>query len=219
MPDYTQILYEKQRQGALITLNRPETNNAMNRRMQDEMYERHGRGRGRPGGPGHCPDGRRQRLLLRLRPGGRRLPATARDGLALRHYRGHERGGVHRRPAQRQQQQLPAAPVGAGQAGHRRNQRLGNGRRLLVRPLQPHHHRLRERRFLPAGGATRIEHQLHLDADDRVQHAIATASPATTSMRRRLCASALSTRWSPTSSCWTSALASWSGLPWCRLRR
>ena len=39
MGDYTQILYEKQRQGVLITLNRPETNNAMTRTTQDEMFD------------------------------------------------------------------------------------------------------------------------------------------------------------------------------------
>ena len=39
MPDYESILYEKQRQGVLITLNRPGTNNAMTRKMQDEMYD------------------------------------------------------------------------------------------------------------------------------------------------------------------------------------
>ena len=33
MPDYKEILYEKKRRGALITLNRPEAMNAISRNM------------------------------------------------------------------------------------------------------------------------------------------------------------------------------------------
>ena len=77
MGDYTHILYEKQRQGVLITLNRPESNNAMNRKMQDEMYDAMDEAVADPEITCHCPDGGRQRLLLRLRPGGWWFPATA----------------------------------------------------------------------------------------------------------------------------------------------
>src|SRR5688572_21259525 len=39
MPDYKEILYEKQRGGALITLNRPEAMNAISRSMIKEMHQ------------------------------------------------------------------------------------------------------------------------------------------------------------------------------------
>ena len=39
MPDYKEILYEKQRNGALITLNRPEAMNAISRSMIKELHE------------------------------------------------------------------------------------------------------------------------------------------------------------------------------------
>ena len=39
MPEYKEILYEKQRRGALITLNRPEAMNAISRGMIKELHE------------------------------------------------------------------------------------------------------------------------------------------------------------------------------------
>ena len=39
MADYTQILYEKQRNGVLITLNRPEAMNAISRTLEEEMHD------------------------------------------------------------------------------------------------------------------------------------------------------------------------------------
>ncbi|MGH7854927.1 MAG: enoyl-CoA hydratase/isomerase family protein, partial [Candidatus Binatia bacterium] len=39
MPDYKEILYEKQRGGALITLNRPEAMNAISRSMIKELQQ------------------------------------------------------------------------------------------------------------------------------------------------------------------------------------
>ena len=39
MPDYKEILYEKQRGGALITLNRPEAMNAISRSMIKEIHQ------------------------------------------------------------------------------------------------------------------------------------------------------------------------------------
>ncbi len=38
MPDFKNLLYEKQRNGVLITLNRPETLNSVSREMEDEMH-------------------------------------------------------------------------------------------------------------------------------------------------------------------------------------
>lgn len=38
MPDFKNLLYEKQRNGVLITLNRPETLNSISREMEDEMH-------------------------------------------------------------------------------------------------------------------------------------------------------------------------------------
>ena len=38
MADYTQILYEKQRNGVLITLNRPEAMNAISGTLQVELH-------------------------------------------------------------------------------------------------------------------------------------------------------------------------------------
>ena len=38
MADYTQILYEKQRNGVLITLNRPEAMNAISGTLQEELH-------------------------------------------------------------------------------------------------------------------------------------------------------------------------------------
>lgn len=38
MPNYEQVLYEKQRKGALITLNRPEALNAISPQMEDELH-------------------------------------------------------------------------------------------------------------------------------------------------------------------------------------
>src|SRR5207253_10863769 len=38
MPEYQEILYEKQRGGVLITLNRPEASNAITRSMLKEMH-------------------------------------------------------------------------------------------------------------------------------------------------------------------------------------
>ena len=37
MPTYDTILYEKQRQGVLITWNRPETLNAISRQLEHEL--------------------------------------------------------------------------------------------------------------------------------------------------------------------------------------
>lgn len=37
MAEFTTILYQKQRRGVLITLNRPEVRNALSRRMKDEL--------------------------------------------------------------------------------------------------------------------------------------------------------------------------------------
>ena len=45
MPDYKEILYEKQRGGVLITLNRPEALNAITRPMLKEIASRPRRGR------------------------------------------------------------------------------------------------------------------------------------------------------------------------------
>jgi enoyl-CoA hydratase/carnithine racemase len=42
MSDYTEILYEKQRKGVLITLNRPETMNAISRTIQQEIDQAFG---------------------------------------------------------------------------------------------------------------------------------------------------------------------------------
>ncbi|MGZ9215316.1 MAG: enoyl-CoA hydratase/isomerase family protein, partial [Candidatus Binatia bacterium] len=39
MADYKEILYEKQRGGALITLNRPEAMNAISRSMIKEIHQ------------------------------------------------------------------------------------------------------------------------------------------------------------------------------------
>jgi enoyl-CoA hydratase/carnithine racemase len=39
MPDYKEILYEKQRGGVLITLNRPEALNAITRSMLSELHQ------------------------------------------------------------------------------------------------------------------------------------------------------------------------------------
>ena len=39
MPDYKEILYEKRRGGALITLNRPEAMNAISRSMIKEIHQ------------------------------------------------------------------------------------------------------------------------------------------------------------------------------------
>ena len=39
MPEYKEILYEKKRGGALITLNRPEAMNAISRSMIKEMHQ------------------------------------------------------------------------------------------------------------------------------------------------------------------------------------
>ncbi len=39
MPDYNEILYEKQRGGVLITLNRPEALNAISRTLENELHE------------------------------------------------------------------------------------------------------------------------------------------------------------------------------------
>ena len=39
MPDFKEILYEKQRSGALITLNRPEAMNAISRSMIKEVHQ------------------------------------------------------------------------------------------------------------------------------------------------------------------------------------
>ena len=38
MPNYEYVLYEKQRKGALITLNRPEALNAISPQMEDELH-------------------------------------------------------------------------------------------------------------------------------------------------------------------------------------
>ena len=39
MAEYTQILYQKQRQGVLITLNRPEALNAISRTLEAELHD------------------------------------------------------------------------------------------------------------------------------------------------------------------------------------
>ena len=77
MSDYKEIIYEKQRGGVLITLNRPEALNAITRPMLKEIPRRAGPGRGRSGDPRHRYHRRRARLQLRLRSGDHRAAGAA----------------------------------------------------------------------------------------------------------------------------------------------
>ena len=92
MPDYKEILYEKQRGGVLITLNRPEALNAITRPMLKEIASRPRSGRSRSGDPRRRHHRRRPRFQLRFRSGDDERSAP-RYSMALWNSNRHERRG------------------------------------------------------------------------------------------------------------------------------
>ena len=66
MPNYETVLYEKQRNGVLITLNRPETLNAISRQLERDVSEALTEGRERSRGARHRPHRRRPRIFFGL---------------------------------------------------------------------------------------------------------------------------------------------------------
>ena len=144
MADYTQILYEKQRNGVLITLNRPEAMNAISGTLQEELHAALDAAVADPEIRAIVLTGAGSAFSSGMDQGGGGgrgetvWPYGITEGMSAAEFIDSRRGSGRNDLA---------APVGAGQAGHRRHQRLGNGRRLLVRPLHPHNHRIGERRF------------------------------------------------------------------------
>ena len=65
MTAYENLLYEKQRNGLLITLNRPEALNALSQGLRDEIDAALEEGQAGPGHPRGCVNRRRPRLLRR----------------------------------------------------------------------------------------------------------------------------------------------------------
>ncbi len=84
MADYKEILYEKQRGGALITLNRPEAMNAISRSMIKEIHQALDDVEHDPRSA-RCRAHRRRPGVFRRHGSGQRLGAAARSALALRH--------------------------------------------------------------------------------------------------------------------------------------
>ena len=66
MANYETVLYEKQRNGVLITLNRPETLNAINRQLEHDVSEALTEAENDPEVRAIVHDGRRPRLFVRL---------------------------------------------------------------------------------------------------------------------------------------------------------
>ncbi len=92
MSDYKEILYDKQRGGVLITLNRPEALNAITRPMLKEIHHALERSRGRSGNSRDRHHRRRTRVQFRLRPGYDKRQAP-RHPMAARYPVRHERRG------------------------------------------------------------------------------------------------------------------------------
>ena len=139
MPDYKEILYEKQRGGALITLNRPDAMNAISRSMIKEMQQALDDVGRRQRSTRRRAHRRRTRVFRRHGPGKSRRPAP-RYSLALRHRHRTNRRGSHRLVARRSEEFSPH--VGVRQADHRRDQWLGHGRGLVALALHSHHPRV-----------------------------------------------------------------------------
>ena len=144
MTAYENLLYEKQRNGLLITLNRPDALNALSQGLRDEIDAALEEARQDPDIRAVVLTGAGRAFRRR---GHRRRWRWRRDGmgLALRHPRRHVPDGALRRlegPGP-QQHRKPALPVGVPQAYHRRDQRVVPGRRLMAGPHLPHDHRRR----------------------------------------------------------------------------
>ena len=165
MPDYKEILYEKQRGGALITLNRPDAMNAISRSMIKEIHQALDEVEEDPEVRAVVLTGAGRAFSAGMDQGnGRPAPRSA---LALWHRHRPDRRRSHRLVARRSEKFSPH--VGVRQADHRRDQRLGHGRGLVAVALHPHHARVGERRLRSTRSAPRFEHELHVDAARRLQ--------------------------------------------------
>ena len=92
MPDYKEILYEKQRGGVLITLNRPEAVNAITRSMLKELHNALDEAEADPEIRAIVLTGAGRGFSSGFDQAKRQRPAT-RYSVALRHSNRHERRG------------------------------------------------------------------------------------------------------------------------------
>src|SRR5881397_407833 len=125
---YETIVYEKKGPVVTLTLNRPDTINAINPQMTAELH-----------GALDEADADAEVRAIILTGAGRGFSAgfdiaTPRRPLVARRHRGRSRG-VHQAVvgARPRFGDRAAAPLASHEAGHRRGARLGDGRRLLVR--------------------------------------------------------------------------------------
>jgi 1,4-dihydroxy-2-naphthoyl-CoA synthase len=92
MSDYKEILYEKQRGGVLITLNRPEALNAITRSMLKELHQALDEAEADPEIRAVVLTGAGRRVLFRIRPGNherqaKRYAMAPRDAYRYEHGR------------------------------------------------------------------------------------------------------------------------------------
>ena len=133
---FATLVYEKKDGIAWVTLNRPETLNAVNLQMRDELWEAAPRpARGPGGGGGHLQGGRRARLLRRRRR--QRVRDGALGGRSAAGAARARRLGLH---------------AGHREAAHRRHPRLRPGRRHRAEHVLRPAHRRRGRTHRPARG-------------------------------------------------------------------
>ena len=151
-----ELIYSVEDSIATITLNRPERMNALTPALEAELHRAFDEA-----------DADRAVRVIILTGAGRAFCAgydqgqTGKSGTRHSDPKGKSHRGVHRVLAAQRRRPGRAvdAYVAARQADHRRGQRLGHGRRLLVPARRRHHHRIGPGGVRAARGAPHLEHE------------------------------------------------------------
>ena len=154
---YKDLIYSVEDGIATITLNRPERMNALSPNLEDELHRAFDEadadravkvivltGSGDAFCAGFDQGTDKSRHGANADPTGKSI-AEFIEYLAAQRRRARRRMGAH---------------VAARQADHRRRQRLGDGRRILVSARRRHHDRLRQGRVRAARGPAHLQHEL-----------------------------------------------------------